>query len=543
MIRSRSKFATIKSGDNEIKATEQFKITFDSVYKSFVSKHDRVDVFEGLMRSEFRTKASKLPPEQAKTKLIQLKQRPKTIPQTLNSPFADPFELLGFDTKTPVQEKVIQHANWMPYYGNYAYSCSCGAGKTVAGLYLIHKFQCKTLIISSRNAVNDQWFNLLFTLYPELIIETKEGWFNKQHKLTSKEKRELSEDDITPDIYVFSPQYLAKYIDTYNLQANLIIYDEVHALLSDEFIKVLLLPLYKVINDEIPELPLMVALSATYPTESTNEGKASINRLNKLFGSVFKMKSEITKIPVHVWDYRDHYSKVNKKTNEVITGEEALGKFDGRYVPLDDYQSIEYFCNKISTIEPNKITICPEYKGLVVAYNINSSVYMALYVHKYFNCNVLLMRAADELVYLLEKDVNLDYEFDDEITLKKFNDDNVAKKLTDYRMKVGGVPAVDTCSIIVGTLQRLKEGFSVQNITWGICSKFVYSTISRIQLLGRIRRNSNNPELNNHYRLFYVVSGTIPSTIGIPNWKGPNKITYDLASEENLFKLENYIRI
>ena len=408
---SKSKFASsVKSSDSNESLTvgEQFKITFDSVYRSFVSDPNRIDVFEGFMRSEFRTKASKLEPDKSKAKLIQLKQRPKTIPQSLNSPFEDPFVVLGFDTKTPIQEKVIQHSNWMPYYGNYAYCCSCGAGKTVAGLYLIHKFQCKTLIISSRNAVNDQWFNLLFSLYPELIIETKDGWFSNQHKLTAKEKRDLKEDDITPDIFVFSPQYLAKYIDTYDLQANLIIYDEVHALLSDEFIKVLLLPLYKVINGEIPELPLMVALSATYPTEATVEGKASISRLNKLFGSVFKMKSEITRIPVHVWDYRDHYSKVQKGTGEILTGEEALGKFDGRYIPLDDYQAIEYFCNKIITVEPNKVSICPEYKGLVVAYSINSSVYMALFVHKFFNCNVLLMRSADESVYLLEKDVNLD---------------------------------------------------------------------------------------------------------------------------------------
>lgn len=531
---SKSKFA---DSVDDVAVGEQFKLTFDSVYRAFVSM-ERVDVFERLMRSEFRTKSSKLPTEQAKAKLIQLKQRPKTIPPTLNNPIEDPFQLLSFDVKTPVQEMVVKHSNWMPYYGNYAYCCSCGAGKTLAGIYLLYKFQCKSLIISSKNAVNDQWFSLIFNLYPQLIIKTKDGWFSDNHKLTAREKRSLKEHNISPDIFVFSPQYLAKKVDKYKLKANLIIYDEVHSLLSDEFIKVLLLPLYKVINNEIPELPLMLALSATYPSESTVEGKASIDRLNKLFGSVFKMNSDITRIPVHVWDYRDHYTKLDKKTGEMLTGEEALGTFDSKYIPLDDYQAIEYFCDKIAmNNDRTKIEITSRYKGLVMTYRIDSSVYAALLVHRVFNCNIVLMRSADDCCYLLEKDVNLDYEFDDEITLKKFEQDKVAQKIPDYRI------VVDRCEIIVGTLQRLKEGFSVQNITWGICTKFVYSTISRIQLLGRIRRNSKDEELNNHYRIFYVVSGTIPNTIGIPNYKGKHKITYNLSNENTLFRIENYIRI
>ena len=102
---------------------------------------------------------------------------------------------------------------------------------------------------------------------------------------------------------------------------------------------------------------------------------------------------------------------------------------------------------------------------------------------------------------------------------------------------------VDNCSIIVGTFHRLKEGFSVQNITWGICTKFVWGFISRIQLLGRIRRSSNDEELNNKKRIMYVCSGSIPSTIGIPKAKEPHRITYDLDSEMKLFEMENYIRI
>ena len=119
---TRSKF--VKSKDSDDEDFDKFKITFDSVYKSFVSDSSRVDVFDGMNRSEYRTKASKLPSEQMKAKLKILKEQQKDIEtNNLTVMIDDPFELLGFDVKTPVQEKVIQHSNWMKYYGNYAYCC------------------------------------------------------------------------------------------------------------------------------------------------------------------------------------------------------------------------------------------------------------------------------------------------------------------------------------------------------------------------------------------------------------------------------------
>lgn len=522
---------------------EDFVLTFDKVYKAFINDGG-IDVFHGMMRSEFRTKSSKLPQEQMKTYLLELKNRPKQLEfETLNEAIEDPFVVLSFEQKTPIQEKVEQHAKWMTYYGNYAYCCSCGAGKTVAGIYLIHKFQCKTLIISSRNAVNDQWFTLLLNIYPQLIIETKDGWYQEGIKLKGSQVSEYADAGITPDISIFSPQYLTKYVDTYNLRAQLIIYDEVHSLLSTEFIKVLLLPLYKVINHEISELPLMVALSATYPTEATFEGKESLKRLNKLFGSVFRINSTITRIPIKVWDYRDHYTRVAKRDSEkhkkgdVLTGSDALGEFDGMYDPLDDYEAVEYFCNKIT--DEGKIHVCNEYKGLIMTNTIDTSFYAALYVRKYFNTNVILIRAANETCYYFPKDVGLDYEPDrfEDMNPKLLLENKLCTTVKQYQ------EVVNDCSIIVGTQQRLKEGFSVQNIVWGICTKFVYSTIARIQILGRIRRNSKDPALNAHERVFYVVSGQIPNNLGMPNRKGPPKIMYDLSGESYLFKVENYIKI
>ena len=493
-------------------------LTFDKTYMEFVKNNDNIDVFENMTRSEYRCKYSNT---NDKEKLMKLKNKLKNIEENnLSKHIENPFELLGYDEKTDIQIKIEKHIDWMKFYGNYAYSCSCGAGKTVAGIYAMYKKQCKTLIISSRNAVNDQWKVLIEKIYPELVIETKDGKYKCGLKIRNDEMS---------DIYIFSPQYLINHLDK-DFYPSLIIYDEVHSLLSKEFIKVLLLPLNNVIIGKWKELPYMIALSATYPSESTWEGKEANKRINKIFGSIFKSPSSITKIPVKVWDYRDHYERTDDEGNQII-GEEARGNFDSRYNSMNDYDAIRYFCDKIH--DENKIKICPEYKGIIMTYSIDSSVFAALYAHEFWNCNVVLVRAAGESCILFEKDKYLDFEYDDNISLKE----------TKIGIKCDYKDVVDKCCIVVGTIQRLKEGFSVQNITWGICTKFLYNTIPRVQILGRIRRNSNNEELNQHERIFYVCSGTVPSTIGIPNYKGKHKITYDFKIESAIFKLENYIKI
>ena len=134
-LSSKSKFKKTEESDD----FETFKLTFDNVYHSFVNTGCN-DVFDGMMRSEYRTKCSTLPPEQQKAKFQRLKQQPKQIEtDNMNYPIDDPFVVMGYDTKTPIQEKAIQHSGWMPFYGNYAYCCSCGAGKTLAGIYMIYK--------------------------------------------------------------------------------------------------------------------------------------------------------------------------------------------------------------------------------------------------------------------------------------------------------------------------------------------------------------------------------------------------------------------
>ena len=310
----------------------------------------------------------------------------------------------------------------------------------------------------------------------------------------------------------------------------MIIYDEVHSLLSPEFIKVLLLPLCKVIDGVKSELPYMIALSATYPSIATKEGVFALKRLNLIFGDVYKIPSAITAKPVYVWDYRNHYERCDKE-GKLVKYPDSLGSFDSNYLPLEEPEAIEYFADKI--IRENKISICSEYKGIIMTHQINSSVFAALYLHERFNCDTIIIRAANEKSILLRKDKDRQ-EYDSYVTLDTLT---VGERINDYKT------VIDNCCIIVGTDTRLKEGFSVENITWGICTKFLYSTIQRIQILGRVRRTSKNENLNKQDRIMYVVSGQVPSSIGIPNWKGKHKILYDFEEETELFKLENYIYI
>lgn len=497
------------------------ELTFTKTYSSFIRKKN-IDTVMVNNKRILRAEARNIIMSKKDNDLLKtlLRTKKNINGNSLSSPIEDPFTILGYENKTSVQEMVIQHSKMMSTFGSYAYSCSCGSGKTVAGLYLMHKLGCRTLIVSSRNAVNDQWRFLIEQLYPNLVIQTK----NSQTLNGKKVYRTES------DVYIYSPHWLGPKINEVNIKPDLIIYDEVHSLLSPKFIRVLLFPMLKVINGEWSELPYMMALSATYPKPTSKEYKS----LTKIFGKVFRTESSITKIPVYVWDYYDHYTR-ETKDGEILKDQEARGKFDQYYRSMNDYECIQYFSDKIDSeneIDPTSV----RFKGLIMTYLIKSSVYAALYVHKRWNCNVLLMRSVDESSIFIEKDKYSDFNFDATIELQDLMKNKIGIKC-EY------TNVVDSCSIIVGTFHRLKEGFSVQNITWGICTKFVWGFISRIQLLGRIRRSSNDEELNNKKRIMYVCSGSIPSTIFIPNAKEPHKITYDLNAEIKLFDMENYIRI
>ena len=514
---------------------EACEINFTDSYSALIRKKG-IDTVIGGKRRMLRAEARDVIMANKDNELYKKLRETRKNTEIHNSsvPIEDPFKLLGFDEKTSVQTLIEKHAPMMSTFGSYAYSCSCGSGKTVAGLYLMHYLGCRTLIISSRNAVNDQWRFIIQELYPELVIQTKDS-------------QTINGRDVyrpASDVYIYSPHWLGPKIDTVNIKPSLIIYDEVHSLLSPKFIRVLLYPFVKVANGEWDELPYMIALSATYPKGSSKEYRY----LTKVFGKVFRSESAITKIPVYVWDYYDHFTRMTD-AGKIVAKDEARGMFDHMYTALSDYEAVEYFADMIDknrkdfekgtgdvkeedVIDPTST----RFKGIIMSYYIKSSVYAALYVHKRWNCNVLLMRSIDESSVFLEKDKNLDFEFDYTVDLSDLAHSGVGVRC-EYQ------DVVDKCSIIVGTFLRLKEGFSVQNITWGICTKFVWGFISRIQLLGRIRRSSKDEELNKKKRIMYVCSGTRPSTMGIPKARKPYKYLYDIKDEEYLFEKENYIRI
>lgn len=420
-----------------------------------------------------------------------------------------------------------------PRRGSVAVNASCGSGKTFAGIYCIYKFQCKTLIISTRNAVIDQWVRTIEQMYPGIKIWSSE-------KKGRKSKIPLPDYDI----WITTPQYLnakGRIVDKdFNLKPSLIIYDEIHTMLSEtskkgehdkEFLNVLKFPFIRCLNKDWDELPYMLGLSATYPKNN--------KLIERIFGVPKHIECSITKIGIEVWDTRDYIQK--------------RGRCDMNYSPYSQQEALVYFLMhipfmrdgtrikvqpktlkpKIPPMEFEPIEITPKFKGLVVTKNINESVWAALFVHKILHANVLLIRTNDVASYYFSMEkpvmdrVSQDVTYDD---LSKF-EWGTPCKYTEH---------IEEAEVIVSTTSRLKEGFSVRNLTWGICCQFMYSVPSRVQLLGRIRRSSEDEELNKRRRIFYVNSGIVPSDLYIGKRKRSNpEPTYDWEFERELFEREN----
>lgn len=456
-------------------------------------------------------------------------------PQTMERPKVSTES--GQETTRTIIKRSVEDAEMLggefPHRGSVAVNASCGSGKTFAGIYCIYKFQCKTLIISTRNAVIDQWVRAIEQLYPGIKIWSSE-------KKGRKSKIPLPDYDI----WITTPQYLnakGRIVDKdFNLKPSLIIYDEIHTMLSEtskkgehdkEFLNVLKFPFIRCLNKDWDELPYMLGLSATYPKDN--------KLIERIFGVPKHINCSITKIGIEVWDTRDYIQK--------------RGKCDMNYSPYSQQEALVYFLMhipfmrdgtrikvqpktlkpKIPPMEFDPIEITPKFKGLVVTKNINESVWAALFVHKILHANVLLIRTNDVASYYFSMEkpvmdrVSQDVTYDD---LSKF-EWGTPCKYTEH---------IEEAEVIVSTTSRLKEGFSVRNLTWGICCQFMYSVPSRVQLLGRIRRSSEDEELNKRRRIFYVNSGIVPSDLYIGKRKRSNpEPTYDWEFERELFEREN----
>lgn len=576
----------------------------------------------------------------------------------------NPFEILGIEKLTEIQELVMQKYKLFKYYGTMAFSASCGSGKTLAALYLIHKFGLKTLIISAKTSVNDQWEVNIKKVYPELQV-----WTNK---LKNKNLP-------APDIYICTPQFLSRDIDLFPIDVNFIIYDEVHSLIGEYFSKVLDFPFVQLRSGKRNNIPYMLALSGTYPKNDP--------KLTKIFGTIYKTKSSITDIPVNIYDFHvklfsdfllnliDKPEELNLSSRiinkckkllsenntivkrnlvdgdsnnennfnpeqllEQITNLKSLGEinqkllinFSDYYDLADEYKFIDEIIDLLKNnevqfdstedlVKNNFKYQLENFVGFIITHTIDCAVYAAIRFADEFDCKTLFTRDNSSCSVLISRETILKRTSNGTDPFKIFSDlpddarreinYNSAQHYTVHQyiemvrnlieniyheedktnsffrqiftqnfinqnllltgpnktgINTNPVNAIkfaeglsvqryvdeNKISIVVGCDQKLKEGVSVENAVWGICTQFLYSTISRTQILGRIRRTSKNLNVVNHKRIFIVNSGKINNNefqlrnVARKCHKKFNSsnvnLVYDFDYETLVFENENY---
>ena len=452
-----------------------------------------------------------------------------------------PLIIAGVKSPTPIQKLLMDDlmADGFEKFGSLAYKASCGSGKTMCGLLAIYRKKVKTMVISTRSAVIDQWKSTINSIYPSLDV------YVGGDKLTRG--RTLNDYDV----WLLTPQYLNINDRIINLEIRpgLIIYDEIHSMLSTlnyqhssprekhiaEFANVLKLPFVRAYD--WGELPYMLSLSATYPKDSVVE---------LIFGRVRSaVKDPITDIPIPIFDWRRECprrgkidSRWKKPTDAELVRCFTVALFDRKFrdrALLNRDPTLIGPYTRAIVSHSQLIIPSTKFKGIVMTGSVDSSVWASLFIHKQFNASVMLLRTTDEYSFFFERDKHLEFTLRDDVTVK---DITIGEKSKDYSK------FIDHSEIIVSTYHRVKEGFSVSQLVWGICTEFVWSPLTRVQIAGRIRRSTDDAELNSYPRQLFVCSGSIPNDLFVALKKHRQaKITYDQEFEDELFARENYYYI
>ena len=176
------------------------------------------------------------------------------------------------------------------------------------------------------------------------------------------------------------------------------------------------------------------------------------------------------------------------------------------------------------------LPISKKLKGVIMTSSIDSSVWAALFAHKVLKANVLLVRTNDIPVYYFAADKYQNVDFDKTIQFEEFKEKNIGETSKNY------LDFIDETEIIVSTYQRMKEGFSCENLVWGIVACFPYSELTRVQICGRIRRSSQDEDIIHAKRILFTNSSKVPSNMFTAGGKY-NKF----ATETYSWKFENYL--
>lgn len=404
----------------------------------------------------------------------------------------NPFEVMGYNNLTHVQRYLNERCNELPNMGSIAIQSSCGSGKTMAVINVICKLKLRAMIVCSRTSLIDQWQTQLNQVSPSSNIIN-----------ISKEK---GLDVITDnsDIILITPQYLIRHNDL-SYVPGIIIYDEIHSLVSEEFINTLIYPIRLYMNGRCDRLPILIALSATFIFDD----KMLMDIIKMMFGKILTLLSDITKIPINV---------------HTITSRSKIK--DGVKI----YQHcISEVLNKLP-YQPS-----PSRKGIIVTHTIMDSIKVGFMVSMNHKVKVIIVRNNKEGCYVIE---NVSKDLMITILSSSDYDSGIKTKICQYQ-RDNYLQHINDAIYIVGTMSRLKEGFSCNQLTFGLCLSYFESIIVRIQLLGRIRRHTNDEELNNVERHMFVY---VPPKSNYRPKNGrhyPIK-HYDSSKELTYFEREGY---